>query len=238
MESRPLLCLMVLCGLVIRLAAQESATRTAPPPEVIAKLSEAQELQGRQRFVDALAKLDEVEAIAPDLPELHNLRGSIYLSPNLRDFEQAKTAFARAKELDPNGIGPKFNLGELDFVKHDFQAAHEAFTQILKDYPKIPQGIRHLILFKKLVCELKLDKATEAQKTLEEHFTFMDDTPAYYYSKSAMAFTKGQEDEGKSWIARAESIFNPQDTAAYQDTMMECRWLMNIGLPPVGKDAP
>ncbi len=218
--------------------AQNASEKAAPrlSPEVIAKLSEAQELQGRQRFVDALAKLDEVEAIAPDLTELHNLRGSIFLSPSLRDFDKAEFHFNRAKELDPNGIGPRFNLAELLFVKHDFKAALEAFEQILKDYPKIPLGIRHLILFKSLICDVKLDKAAEAEAIITDHFTFMDDTPAYYYSKAALAFQADKEDEGKAWIARAESIFKPQENAAYNDTMMEVRWVMNIGLPPVKKD--
>lgn len=219
------------------LHGQEKGTPAAPriTPEVMAKLSEAQELQGRQRFVDALSKLDEVEAISPDLTELHNLRGSIYLSPSLRDFEKAEYHFNRSKELDPNGIGPRFNLAELRFVKHDFKAALKAFDEIIESEPKIPLGIRHLILFKRLVCEVKTGAAEAAQKTIEDHFTFMDDTPAYYYSNSAIAFEAGKEDEGNAWIARAESIFSPQENAAYKDTMMELRWIMNIGLPPIEK---
>lgn len=232
MLSRTCIAVAVLSVGQATLSAQETGPQK-PSPEVIAKLAEAQELQGRQRFVDALAKLDEVEALMPELSQLHNLRGSLYLSPSLRDFGLAEAAFRRAQELDPKGIGPRFNLAELHFVKHDWQTAYDALKALQADYPKTPEGIRHLILFKQLICELKLDKLADAKKTLERHFTFMDDTPAYYYSKSAIAFNDENEDEGKVWITRAESIFKPREIAAYQDTMMETRWVMNIGLPPI-----
>ena len=214
------------------LAAQQGS---APPREVIAKLMEAQDLKNAGKFTDALEKLDEVEALAPDTPHLPNLRGTIYLAPQLRDLDKAEELFTRAIELNPGDYIPRFHLAEVSYVRHDWQAARAAFQKLLDDYPKTPMAIRHMVVFKRLVCEVKLDRFDEAEKTLKEHFTFMDDTAAYYYGHVAIAFGRRDEAKAKEWIGRAEGIFKKEDRSTYEDTLMEARWLPNIGLPPLEK---
>lgn len=201
------------------------------PPEVMKKLMEAQELQQRQRFVDAMTKLDELEAIAPEMPDLYNMRGSIYLSPALRDFAKASEMFDKAESLQPDALAPRFNKAELLFVKHDWAGAAAAFQKLLADFPKIPMQVRHLVIFKRLVCEVKQDQVLVAEKSLKDSFTFMDDTPAYYFSHAAMAFQKKDEATAKDWMTRAAGIFKEQENSAYLDTLMEVRWVPNIGLP-------
>lgn len=211
------------------------AADKGPSPEIIAKLNEAQDLQRRQRFVDALAKLDEIEAVAPKLADIYNMRGSIYLSPNLRDFAKAEEQFDKAAALQRGDLAPLFNKSELLYVKHEWPAAQAAFQKLLNDFPKLPTPIRHLVLFKRLVCEAKQNQLDAAEKTLKENFTFMDDTPAYYYSKAAIAYQKNDQKEANDWIGRAESIFNAVERSAYVDTLMEARWVPNIALPPIEK---
>jgi len=199
------------------------------------KIQEAQELQGRQRYVDALAKLDEAEELAPNLPDIYNMRGSIYLAPSLRDYTKAGEMFDKAEAMQPGQLAPRFNKAELLFVQHDWAAAGAAFHKILNDFPKTPMPVRHLIIFKRLICEVKQDQLDIAEKTLKDTFTFMDDTPAYYYSKAAIAFQKKDEAAAKDWLSRAEGIFKPVEISAYMDSFMEVRWLPNIGLPPMEK---
>lgn len=222
-------------GIIFTLAALAPAQETEKtiPPAAMKLLTEAQEFQQRQRFVDALDKLDELEAIAPDLPDLYNMRGSIYLSPTLRDFGKATEMFDKAEKLQPGALPPRFNKAELLFVKHDWVSAGSAFQKLLDDFPKIPMQIRHLILFKRLVCEVKQDQIAVAEKTLKDHFTFMDDTPAYYFSNAAISFQKKEESAAKDWLTRAGGIFKEDENSAYTDTMMEARWLPNIGLPAI-----
>ena len=59
----------------------------------------------------------------------------------------------------------------------------------------------------------------------------MDDTPAYYFSHAAMAFQKKDEAAAKDWMTRAAGIFKKEENSAYIDTLMEVRWVPNIGLP-------
>lgn len=196
---------------------------------------EAQDLKNAGKFTDALEKLDEVEALAPDTPHLPNLRGTIYLAPQLRDLDKAAELFTRAIELNPKDFIPKFHLAEVSYVRHDWQAAQAAFQKLLDDFPKTPLPIRHMVLFKRLVCEVKLERLDEAEKTLKDSFTFMDDTAAYYYAQAALAFGRKDEAKAKEWLGRAEGIYKKEDRATYEDSLMEARWLPNIGLPLMEK---
>ena len=46
-----------------------------------------------------------------------------------------------------------------------------------------------------------------------------------------MAFQKKDEATAKDWMTRAAGIFKEQVNSAYLDTLMEVRWVPNIGLP-------
>lgn len=231
MKLPRLLVFLLLC--LRPLSGQESSAASPPSQAVIAKLQEAQELQQKQKYTDALSKLDEIEELDPNLPDIHNMRGAIYLTPQLRDFEKAAAFFDKAEALRPGELAPKFNKAELLFVKHDYAASQAAFEKLLTEFPKLPLQVRHLVIFKRLVCEVKQDQIEAAEKTLKENFTFMDDTPAYYFGKASIAFQKKDEAQAKDWLNRANGIFKPAESSAYLDTLMEVRWVPNIGLPPV-----
>ena len=222
--------LSLLCLACLSLAA-------APPsgPEVLQKLQQAQALKNQGRFTDALAKLDEVEAMAPDHPYLANLRGTIYLAPPLRDLDRAALLFDEAVARSPGEFSPRFHRAEVEYVRHDWAAAHARLQQLLTDFPKTPQPIRHMVLFKRLVCEVKLERRREAEQTLKDSFTFMDDTPAYYYAQAALAFTGKEEAKARDWLTRAGGIFKPAERSPYEDSLMEARWIPSLALPPVDK---
>lgn len=204
-------------------------------PEVQKLLGEAQDLQGRHRYFDALSKLEEAEKLAPTDPNVFNIRGAIYLVPAVRDFEKAKEQFEKSKGLDSTALAPKFNLAELEFVKHTFAEAEAGFASLLKEYPKVPMSVRHLIIFKMLMSQSEQGKFDEANKTLKAHFTFMDDTPAYYFAKAAICFAQKKEDEAKEWIEKANQIFKPAENNAYLDALMETRYVPNIMMAPEKK---
>lgn len=213
----------------------EPPLKSSTNPEVQKLLAEAQDLQTRHRYFDSLAKLDEAEKLDPNDPNIYNIRGAIYLVPVIRDFNKAREQFERALALEPRALAPKFNLAELLFVKHEFAGAEAAFVNLAKEYPKLQMPVRHLVAFKQLVAQTKQDKIDEANRTLKANFTFMDDTPAYYFAKASLAFQQKKEGEAKEWIEKAGSIFKPQENAPYLDALMEVRWIPNIMLPG---DAP
>lgn len=200
-------------------------------PEVRMQISEIQDLQSRQRYTDALQKLDEMEAAHPEIADIYNIRGSIWLAGPLRDYDKSKEQFEKALQLRPNAMAALFNMAELEFVVHHFDIAEKKFAALLEDALKIPLPIRHLILYKQAVCLVKMGKLSEAEEMIKKNFTFMDDTPAYYYANAAVAFQKDNKPKAQEWMARAEAIFGKQAITPYVDTLVEVRWLPHIGLP-------
>lgn len=195
-------------------------------------LGEAQSLQARHQYVDALLKLEELEKTYPDSADLYNIRGSILLSPSIRDFAAAEKAFQKAESLQPGGLAPMFNLGEVYFVKHDWAEAKRRFEKVRDAFPAANLAVRHLVMFKLVLCELKLEQVAAAEAIIASQFTFMDDTPAYYLSKAAVAFQKKDEAAANEWVDKARAIFGENQTVSYVDSLMEARWVVNIGLPP------
>jgi Flp pilus assembly protein TadD len=224
-------------------AAQENPPPAAPPSAAElgdTQLSEAdqqnlikifqdvQEMRKQNRFTDAVAKLDEAEKISPKNGLIFTMRGDVFLAPRRRDFDLAKEQFLKAKELDPNNAGPAFNLAELEFARHDFPTAAAAFRKLVADFPKLPQVIRHLAISRIVICEARQKKFDEAEKLIKEHFTFMDDTPAYYMSNAAISFSKKDEKMAQEWMLRATSIFKEQQIGPYIDAFKEMRWLPDV----------
>ncbi len=203
-------------------------------PEALAKkLAEVQALQADQKVVDALLMLEELERDYPNAADLCNVRGSILLTPSMRDFAGAEAAFTRAAALQVGALAPLFNLAEVQFVKHEWQEALKRLDEILRDFEKLPTPVRHLILFKKTICQVKTNQIEAAEKLIKDHFTFMDDTPAYYFSKAAVAFQQEKKAEAEEWVSKGVSIFGDKNCMAYLDCLMEARWVPNTALPPV-----
>lgn len=67
--------------------------------DVLRRIFEIQELTSRQRFADALAALNKLEEIEPNVAEIYALKGSIYLM--LNDAAQTKTQWEKALKIDP-----------------------------------------------------------------------------------------------------------------------------------------
>ena len=222
-----------------------SAWAQAPKPagqpqasdEVKKLLMEARDMRVQQRFTDALEKLEAAQKLAPNLADIYALRGDIYLAPRRRDFTLALPEFQKAAELQPDSPLPKFNLAEYYFVKHEFETALQSFTKLTSDYPKLPMVIRHLVHYKRALCELKLGHRSTAEQIVADNFTFMDDTPAYYFSKSALAFDLGDTNKANEWIKRGVAVFKGPNCEPYYDAFKELRWVPDMDLA-VPKDEP
>ncbi len=196
-------------------------------------LADAQSLQQYKRYFDALAKLDEAEQIDPKRAEIYNTRGAIYLAMPARDekdLNKAREQFAKASALRPDDMPPYFNLAEVEFVSGKWPEAERAFDNILAKFPKLPNPLHHLVLFKKLVTLTKQDKLAEAEKLLTGHFSFMDDTPAYYFGKAAIAWQKKDAATGNQWLAKGRLIFKPQDASPYLDSLAEAHYIDSLSV--------
>ncbi len=219
--------IVLLAGASLLRAQTPAVAGDALDPRAKALIDEARKLQQQQNSFEALRKLDEADVISPGNAIIANVRGSIYTAPPLRDYAKARVFFEAAEKLLPDAFEPKFNKTELLYVEHKYPEAEAAFAKVLADFQKLREEVRHLIQFKIIVCQLKQAKLAEATKS-SAGFTFMDDTPAYYYTKAAFAFQKSDLDEARKWVAKAEKIFKSQDNAVYLDTLMEANWLGSI----------
>jgi tetratricopeptide (TPR) repeat protein len=188
-------------------------------------LNDASAYVGGIRIQEAFEKIIEAEDLAPDLFQLHNLKGAAYTK--IRDFEKARKSFERAIELNPTAFMSKFNITELDFVEHKFADAEKNFSELIADAPKMNIGTRRLIEFKILIALLGQDKEEEA-KAIQAKFDYLEDTPAYYFGNAAFAFHADDEDEARGWIRSAERIYSPQEVSVYVDSFIEMGWIDNL----------
>lgn len=189
---------------------------------------EAQQLHARQRLGEAMEKINEADALEPDNAMVNNVRGSLYTA--MRDFDKAREAFKKSEAKSPGAFEPKFNLTELNYVQGKYADAEAGFAKLLTDYPKIRVEVRHLTQFKMMVCQLKQNKFAEAEAVMKS-FTFMDDTPAYYFAQSALFYQKDNKPEAQEWVAKATKIFKSPENVPYLDTMMEAHWIPSMSVP-------
>ena len=213
------------------------SAQTAPEtkPETSAEkfdalLLEIQTLQMRKRYLDALTKLEEADKLEPGKAQIHNIRGSIYLSSQMRDLTKARAEFKKAQEIEPEAMPSRFNLAEADYIQGKFAAGARGFADLLVKFPKIPTSLRHMVIFKQIVCQVKQGRLSEATKLMNDSFTFMDDTPAYYFCKAVIALQAKDEKTGNEWLAKAQRIFKKHETSAYLDTLIEGHYIVSIGL--------
>ncbi|MDP1589667.1 MAG: tetratricopeptide repeat protein, partial [Prosthecobacter sp.] len=155
MHLRPFFAILAL-GFSSAIAQEPAAPATpaaaSPVSDEVKKLLlTARDLRVKHQYTDALAKLEEAEKLAPNLPDIYALRGDIYLAPRRRDFDLALPQFEKAAQLQPDSPLPKFNLAEFYFVKHDFDTSLKLFSNMISDYPKLPMVIRHLVHYKRML---------------------------------------------------------------------------------------
>lgn len=233
------LCAIISLFAVSTANAQAPVTKSTDPnmQKALQLMQEAYGLQNRKRYLDALMKLDEAEKLTPANPEIFNLRGSIYLSAQMRDIEKARGEFSKSQELQPEALPPRFNLAELEFVAGNHLAAERAFRGILQKFDTLPQPMRHMIQFKILVALVKQKKMAEAESELKANFDFLDETPAYYFGKAVLALANGNEREGNEWLAKAQIIYKKPENLPYLDSLMETGYIHSVDIPTAAGSA-
>jgi len=217
-------------GTPLNLSGDSSSTGAAaaqekPSPELLNKYREAAIEMEKKNFDGALVKVDEAQKIAPNNPNLENLRGAIYTQK--KDFAKATEAFTKASQLDKKSFSPKYNLCELLFLQKKYPEALTQFQALQTEDPK-----NNLVKYKVFLCLLALDNKPEAEKLLDKMDPF-DELPVYYFSKAAWDFKNANGTEAKSWLVSARNIYPPQKNALFVDALMELGYL-----PRDNPDAP
>ena len=98
--------------------------------------------------------------------------------------------------------------------------------------------MRHLVVFKRVVCLVKLNRIPDAEALTQANFTFMDDTPAYYFAKSVIASAQKKDTESNEWLLKAQHIYKQPDNAAYLDSLMESGYIHSLSVPKSTHETP
>lgn len=215
------------------------ASLTPEQQEKVRKaIGEASSFVGGIRLQEALQRLADAEAIAPELFMVHNLRGAVFTK--MRLFDKARESFKKAQELHPKSFHPKFNLAEIEFVEAadkaragdeaaaaQFASAQKLFEALIAG--KTDVSTQKLIEFKIVVCQLKQGKTAEAEAAAKA-FSYIDDEPVYYLSHAAIEFHKGDKAAAQEWIDSANRIYTPQQVTVYMDSFIEVGWVETLAL--------
>ncbi len=212
-------------------------------PEQVEKIrklvNEASTFVGGIRLQEALARLTEAEAMAPDLFMVHNLKGAVFTK--MKEFPKAREAFDKAMKLNPGSFQPKFNLAEIDFVTAANKVRAGNAAAAAEDWAKAEKGLKNLLTtqgvdtgtkklveFKLVITSLFLKKEDEAKKMLES-FSYLDDEPVYHMSHAAEQYFRGNKTEAQDWTASASRIYPPQAVTIYVDSFIELGWVESLG---------
>jgi len=101
--------------------------RLSVEPKVAQFLLEAQQAYQRGAYGLALAYTDSVERFAPNLADLHYLRGVVYTQ--LNQLPVAQAAYETVLEIDPVYRGARFNMGLNAFRRGKLRDAIDYFQE-------------------------------------------------------------------------------------------------------------
>ena len=188
-----------------------------------------------KRTFETLMALNEMDAMFVGDPVAYNLKGAVYVE--FRDFDKAREIFTKAVDLA--GEDPKilFNLAELEFCDNQWISSIDHFKSLLKKIEaQSNTDFVRLVEFKILLSKLALSKTdhsniSEEQKAdyldqakqLANKYTYLLDSPFYYYANSALAFYEDDKVTASEWIMTAKKVFarTPSLVTSWDDTMVE-----------------
>ena len=197
--------------------------------------AEAHRFFSNKRTFETLMALHEMRTIFDGDPLALNLLGAIYVE--FRDFPKAREIFTNAIEIA--GEDPKilFNLAELEFCDNRWSVSIERFSKLLiKIEGQSDTDFSRLIEFKIMLSYLALSQSDDTDVTEEKKkeylaaankfvnkYSYLVDSPFYYYSNAAMAFYKDDKTAGSNWIMTAKRVYlnTPGILTSWDDTMVE-----------------
>jgi len=169
----------------------------------------------KDKYDEALKKLDEANQLKPNTPFILNLIGAAYTKK--KDFTKAKEVFDQALAVEYSFFPAQFNLGEIFFLQKQYASALDHFSRMLRNYPD-----NELLQFKVALCLLLTDHLDDAKK-LADRMKFPGQEPAWYYTRAAIAMKEGNKGKAKKDIAAANTLYSGK-TSLYTETFEDLDW--------------
>ncbi len=188
-----------------------------------------------KRTFETLMAIYEMQSIFEGDPLAYNLLGAIYVE--FRDFAKAREIFNKA--IETAGEDPKilFNLAELEFCDNQWSSSVKLFSSLLKKLEaQSDTDFVRIVEFKILLSHLALSQSDKADvtdeqkkehlsqaKLLADKYTYLTDSPYFYYAKAALEFYEGDKVAGSNWVLTAKRVYvnSPGLLTSWDDTMIE-----------------
>ena len=194
--------------------------------DYVQKAIKAKNLFSQKRIFDTLELIGELEDVYENHPSIANLKGSCYTE--LRAFDKAHEVFSSMLKRTPNNPSILFNLAELAFIQHQWQSAHDQFSNIIDNPPSTSKDFIRISEFKVLICNLKLNKIKEAE-ALRDKYDDWDDSPYFYMAKAAHYFHHNDKEAGRKEVKTASKIWNsPAAITPWIDTLQESGYMFSL----------
>ena len=181
----------------------------------------------QKRIFECMDEIHKAQQIIEDGPNAINMLGACYVE--FRYFDKAREAFKKSLSLAPKNPSVLFNLAEIEFVTKNWGKCIERMDEVLAVLPEDASQMRELVIYKKLLCHIKLGNLEKAQE-LSSTYTDADDSPFAYYAKAALLFNSDDSLAADRELAKARRIYtlNPQLIAPWDDTLIEFGYLQSF----------
>lgn len=169
------------------------------------KLYEAGEYQA------ALDRLATLQGQAGQDLSVLNLRGAILTK--MGQYDEARRIFASVLATDPSFFPAAYNMGEVEFLSGNYDAATEAFDGMLVRDPR-----NELVRFKLVLCALAAGREEEAQR-LAAGLMPTGGTPAWYYAQAVFARRAGDEAKARKNLDAARAIHGEEGCRLFDESL-------------------
>ncbi len=171
----------------------------------ITNFTKAKDAYKASRWLECIALLNTCELIYNKNPNVDTLLAGCYIEQG--DFESALEVSLKSLELAPNDTVVQLNLSSIYLGTAQFQKCIEMLDEVLLTVnPRSQTDIYNILLYRKFLCLLMLDKNSEARE-LVKHTRPMDETPLYYFSQGTLYLTTGDRLNAKRELDSADRIF-------------------------------
>lgn len=205
---------------MVRESLDMSRTPKPKPEEVLKQAVNA--LKTRQ-FAEALPQLEYLQALQPTKgaqvtdPDLLILRGCIYAESGHQ--EPAEKIFKKTVLISPSHPWARLNLAESQLAQKKYADAENTLSILALSRPESEVVRFKLILA--LALQKKFPSAEQELQYLEEHAN----TPAYYFAKAAIAFSRGDAVHGQDLVEQAKRNYAEAQTGYFYNSLVAQSWL-------------
>lgn len=209
--------------LVVALVCVAAIDVAPTKAELAALYQKAEKELGAGHHAAALKELDAIDARLPGLAAVQNFRAVILMRQG--EYDRAEAALQEALAIDPQLWSARFNLADIPFLRKNWAEAGNRFAALRKAVPSAHAAAIAPLLDYKILLTVLFEKEDEKVGALLSKLKSEEKSPAFDYAKAAIAFHRGERDEGRDWIATAEKAFPAQDNKLFRESFYEVGWL-------------